>query len=186
VATCGTLGTGFGFFYFNALAVGPTAWAIFGARDLNPFWDQSTNGGLAAHPASAVPWVALDVPPDLEFTCPAGNPCFFAVTGTSRGVAGRSDLAVHVLIRPVNPSAGATFTQLPAATIGADGSWSSSALLGNNEWPAETGDTIEVSAMIVDTDVGAPPDALSAVTADEIPGLIAVTGLLPAEVRITP
>jgi hypothetical protein len=186
VAACGTLETGFGFSYFNALAVGPTAWAIFGARDLNPFWDQATTGGLAAHPASAVPWAALDAPPNLEFTCPTGDPCFFEVAGTSAGVAGRSDLAIRVLIRPIDPSAGATFTQFPAATIEADGTWISSAELGTSAYPAETGDTMEVSAMIVDTDVEAPPAVLSTVTAAEIPGLIAVTGLLPATVLIAP
>jgi hypothetical protein len=186
VAACGTLGTGFGFSFFNALAVAPTAWAIFGARDLDPFWDRSASGGLSDHPGSAVPWVALDTPPDQEFRCPTGDPCVFTVSGTSSGVADRSDLAVHVLIRPIEPYAGGTFTQFPEAMIGGDGTWSTTAQVGTGDFPAATGDTIEVSAMIVDTDEGTPPAIPPAVIVKDIPGLIAVTGILPATVMVAP
>jgi hypothetical protein len=186
VATCGTLDTGFDFSYFNALAVAPTVWAIFGVRGLNPFWDLSTAGGVAAHPGSAVPWAALDVPPNAEFTCPTGDPCYFTVTGTSSGVAGESNLAIYVLIQPIDPSAGGTYAQFPPAAIASDGTWSSRSKLGSSQWPALTGDTMEVSAMIVDTGAGNLPPSPPAITPDAIPGLVAVTGILPATVLVAP
>ena len=59
--------------------------------------------------------MALEVPMNREYACETGDPCVFEVTGTSAGVAGTESLAIHVVINPTNPSAGARFVQASMA-----------------------------------------------------------------------
>jgi len=188
VATCDTLETGFGadFKYYNALHVGATAWAILANRGYNPFWDGPVTGSLQDHPASSIPWVALETPQAATFHCRAGNPCSFTVSGASSGVAGQSDRAIYVLIRPTDPSAGATFIQLPAATVQPDGAWTASAAVGSREYPAQSGDRFEVSAIVVNEHVDPAHFIVQAVTPQTIPGLLTVSGILEATAQVEP
>lgn len=186
VAACATLDTGFNFSFFNTPAVAPTAWAIFGAECLNPFWDQPTDSGLEGHPGFLVPWVAIDVPESSVFSCAAADPCVFMVTGTSTGVAGQNGLALHVLIRPNTPSTGPTFLQAVPASLEMDGTWFASAQLGSSEFPVASGDTIKVSAIIMVSSAEPPPIELDTVTPDGILGLVAVSGILNGTVEVGP
>lgn len=104
---------------------------------------------------------------------------------------GRPSLAIQVLIKPIDPIepwAGPTFVQA-AATVEVDGTWSTLAQLGSSESPAATGDPMEVAAMIVNGGSEGPPDcppsAATAITVDEIPCLVAVTGILDATVEVS-
>jgi len=185
VATCDTLDTGFNFYYFNTPAVAPTAWAIFGVRGVNPFWDLRADAGLSAHPRADAPWVALHVPSSREYACETGDPCVFEVTGTSANVAGGESLAIHIVINPTNPSAGARFVQASSATVSGQGLWTAVAQLGSKEFPASDGDAFEVSAIIVDTSAGHTPTTISSITRLGILNLVATSGIQPSTVRIS-
>ncbi len=184
VATCDTLATGFGFHFFNALHVAPTAWAALAERDRNPYWNTLLSSGLAAHPDAGRPWIGLNVPAGATWSCPSGDPCLFTVTGTSSGVFGDPNLEIHVLVEPTVPSAGAIFAQFPAATVQPDGTWSSSAQLGSFVFPASSGDQMRISAIAIDTSAGAMPASFAAVTLDLIPGIVTTTGVVEATVSI--
>jgi len=185
VATCDTLDTGFNFSFFNTPAVAPTAWAIFGVRSVNPFWGIRADAGLSAHPRADASWVALDAPPNLEYACETGDPCVFEVTGSTANVAGGGSLAIHIVINPTNPSAGARFVQASPATVSGQGLWTAVAQLGSQEFPASDGDAFEVSAIIVDTSAGGAPTTIDSITRLEIPALVATSGILPSTVRIS-
>ena len=184
VATCSEIATGFGSSYFNALAVGPTAWAALAATDTNPYWPAPLSDGFAGHPAGGLPTVSLSVPAGARFTCDdAVRPCTFTVTGTSTGVAGTGGRALHVLVQPTDPAVPAWFTQV-AATVAPDGSWSAEAQLGSAESGGDDGDALTGVAVVVE---GAAPGAvLDAVTPATVPGLVTVSGLLEATVRVAP
>lgn len=186
VAVCDSLDTGFGFAYHNALAAAPTAWAILSERRTNPFWDIPTDGGLAAHPAGSIPTVSLDTPFGATVSCPTGDPCHFPMSGTSTGVVGEPDLAIFLVVEPVSPSAGAIFTQFQPVTLDPDGSWSTTGILGSAQFPAASGHTLRVCAIVYDTSSGGPPAVVSAVTPDTYPGLVAMSGALEATAVVGP
>ncbi|TDJ67698.1 MAG: hypothetical protein E2O39_14430 [Planctomycetota bacterium] len=181
VATCATLASGFGFDYFNALAVAPTAWAVFGERGYDPFWGGSTDGGLAAHPLAATPSITIDPPANAEYACPAGGLCQFIVEGTSEHVFGAPGRSIWLLVEPTAPSAGGQiFTQLVPATTVPDGTWSVTGQLGNAQFPPTTGDQMRLSVVIVDGPQ--PPPIVLGVTLFTIPGLAGVAGSLDATI----
>jgi hypothetical protein len=181
VASCGTLPTGFGFDYYNSLAVGPTAWAALATLGVDPFWFQSVEGGLAAHPLADLPTVQLAVPAGQRYTCTGFLPCRFTATGTSSGVVGTTR-KIFLLVQPTAPfDVGQFFTQAMPATVAADGSWSVSGQLGDGVSPVNVGDGLRLVALVVDG--LAPTLVLPVVTPDTVPDLVATSGLLDATVQ---
>lgn len=181
VATCTEIDTGFGFRYFNALAVGATAWAAIAAVDANPYFPGALSDGLAAHPAAALPTVSLGPGASTEAACTGFAPCAFTVAGTSNGVVG-TGRSIYLLVQPVDPAVPFYFTQVATpVTVQPTGDWVADGQIGNAEYPAATGDRMRVVALVVDG--AAPAAVLEVVTLDTVPGLLTTTGLLELTLR---
>jgi len=181
VATCSEIDTGFGFSYFNRLAVGATAWAGIAAVEINPYWGTSTQGGPSAHPAAMLPWVRLRPPENRRFTCSSYRPCLFEVAGDSEGVRG-STYTIAVWVRPLDAGNLPFFRQRATLTVDASGAWRVQAQLGSAEAGGIAGDRLEVVATVVES--SAPlPDSVSTPNPDTVPGLVSISGLLDASVE---
>jgi hypothetical protein len=181
VAACTELETGFGWAYFNSLAVAPTAWAGLASVGVDPFWFDDATAGLGAHPLAGLPTVRLTVPSGARFTCSGRQPCLFTVTGTSTGVVG-TDREIYLLVEPTAPVAtGRFFTQTAAATVASDGTWSVTGQLGDASTRVDPGDAMRLVALVVDGDAPAP--TLAVVTPDTVPSVQTTSGLLDATVE---
>lgn len=79
----------------------------------------------------------------------------FQVAGNSQHVFDRQDKRVYVLLHPANPFAEGWWVQ-PAVIMNSDGSWSGLAWIGNKQSPPETGDLVDLMAIVASpTDVAA-------------------------------
>ncbi|MEM7203655.1 MAG: hypothetical protein AAF628_25550 [Planctomycetota bacterium] len=184
MATCGTLDTGFGFNYYSALGLAPTAWALLGMRDVNPFWNVAASGGSGSHPAGSLPSVSINAPAGGTYTCAGGvfGPCSFGVSGSSTNVAG-SGFDIYILVEPKVSSPGVYFTQYPAVTVNPGGTWSGTGRLGDLYYPASPGEPLCVFAIVWDRSMGLPPPISLAVTKSMMMGLRSVTGLVNSTVQ---
>ena len=86
--------------------------------------------------------------------------CQFQVEGFTSSLVTRSDfndLRLYILVFPVNPPGAGWYIQLqPGSIQSSDGTWTQSpSWLGNQQFPAEAGDTLKIVAVIVSKDARA-------------------------------
>lgn len=93
--------------------------------------------------------------PRIEIQCLAETDwCRFAVRGRSLGVISNPDLRIYVGVYPLEPFGGGWFFQKTPASISKDGTWVASAQLGAKGYPAKTGDTLRIVAIVTDKIAG--------------------------------
>jgi hypothetical protein len=103
-------------------------------------------------PPTPEPVVEITKPLDT-IDCPGTGACRFTVEGTSSNVVTNRDLRIYVLVFPVDPVGSGWYLQVSPATVRQDGTWSQMpAWLGDDEYPAKSGDTLQIVALVVHRD----------------------------------
>jgi len=86
-----------------------------------------------------------------DVKCTGNGACFFDIEGNSTEITNNSDLGIFAVVHPIKPSAG-WFIQFPESRIDGNGNWSTSAGIGNDEFPPHHGNTLEIVAIIANKD----------------------------------
>lgn len=98
------------------------------------------------------PVVEITNPVDA-IDCPGTKECLFTVEGTSSNVVTNHDLRIYVFVFPVDPPGSGWYPQVSPATVKQDGTWSQTpAWLGSEQYPAESGHTFQIVALVVHKD----------------------------------
>lgn len=93
--------------------------------------------------------------PQIEIQCPeATDWCHFIVKGKSIGVISNPNLMIYVGVYSLKPFCGGWFFQKTPGSISKDGTWVASAQLGAEGYPAKTGDTFQIIAIVTDEETG--------------------------------
>ena len=122
-------------------------------------------------PSTATPMPLTDTPsptltetptpqPVVEITnpvdaidCPGTGACIFTVEGTSSNVVTNRDLRIYVFVFPVDPPGSGWYPQVSPATVNRDGTWSQTpAWLGSEQYPANSGGTLQIVTLVVHKD----------------------------------
>jgi hypothetical protein len=139
----------------------------------------STQAPITAESATPIPTIAstetpapTDVPPPTNTPSPSvqitnpldngtlscDNPpteafCLFHVQGKIGGVGSFSEYRLYVFVYPVTPPGAGWYLQKIPAAIESNGNWEQSpAYLGNPTFPAVTGNTLKIRAVLVKSD----------------------------------
>lgn len=98
---------------------------------------------------------AVDITQPVDtIDCPGSGACLFSVEGTSSNVENNRDLRIYVLVFPVNPPGAGWYPQVSLPIVKQDGTWSMTpAWLGSDQYPAKSGDTLKIVALVVHKDV---------------------------------
>jgi hypothetical protein len=160
-----------------------------------PFSRQVTvfAGRTTRHTATVMfPSITISSP---SYNMPCVNPaeegyCMFEIAGTVHNLQTFDNVRVYAFVFPLEPAGAGWYLQKPPAEFGPDGSWRHfPAYLGSVDYPARSGDTVDVQAALVQADAtyqGVPLDLLPPVSvfeAKDIEGLIAVSDVVTATVR---
>lgn len=100
----------------------------------------------------------LQIPTCIDPTTPA---CTFKIIGTAGGVQSFNGCRIHTFVYPVIPKGIGWYIQQPPVST-ASGSWTQTAILGTEGFPAETGNILTIQAALVRSDATLKGTKLSA------------------------
>jgi len=104
--------------------------------------------------ATPTPQPVVEITQPLDaIECPGTGECLFTVEGTSSNVVTNRDLRIYIFVFPVNPPGSGWYPQVSPATIQKDGTWlQTPAWLGSKQYPAKSGHTLQIVALVVHKD----------------------------------